>query len=108
MHHCKYERGKEPWDYAPRSLVTLCASCHQGESEIGYAGRNAFIKALSAKGIVDSCFLSCIADLEAADFGFMPDFTLIILVRTLREPSLRQKMEDAYFSFQKEERSAAS
>lgn len=29
VHHTRYERGKDPWDYSPELLITLCASCHE-------------------------------------------------------------------------------
>jgi hypothetical protein len=28
VHHRKYESGKDPWEYEPESLLTLCESCH--------------------------------------------------------------------------------
>jgi hypothetical protein len=28
VHHAYYEKGKDPWDYHPDSLVTLCEDCH--------------------------------------------------------------------------------
>lgn len=28
VHHGYYERGREPWEYDPRSLHTLCEECH--------------------------------------------------------------------------------
>lgn len=37
IHHEKYERGKEPWDYPNSNLYTLCADCH---SFIEYEKRN--------------------------------------------------------------------
>lgn len=27
-HHLAYERGAEPWDYAPNALECLCYECH--------------------------------------------------------------------------------
>lgn len=29
VHHGYYEFGKEPWEYSPGSLKTLCESCHE-------------------------------------------------------------------------------
>jgi hypothetical protein len=29
VHHIKYERGADPWDYNDESLVTLCEGCHE-------------------------------------------------------------------------------
>ncbi len=32
VHHCYYERGKDPWDYPAESLLTLCCDCHESET----------------------------------------------------------------------------
>lgn len=31
VHHCIYDKGKEPWDYEGSNLVTLCEACHKHE-----------------------------------------------------------------------------
>lgn len=28
VHHAYYEKGKDPWEYPPQSLHTLCETCH--------------------------------------------------------------------------------
>lgn len=28
-HHKQYEKGKDPWEYEPEQLVSLCHSCHE-------------------------------------------------------------------------------
>ena len=33
IHHIKYIRGKEPWDYPSNHLITLCHICHEYERE---------------------------------------------------------------------------
>lgn len=33
IHHLQYVRGKEPWEYSPEYLVTLCEFCHEREQE---------------------------------------------------------------------------
>ena len=33
VHHCRYRRGVEPWDYPLADLLTLCRDCHQAETE---------------------------------------------------------------------------
>lgn len=32
VHHLKYEKGFEPWDYDNKCLITLCESCHAYET----------------------------------------------------------------------------
>lgn len=31
VHHTYYVKGRDPWEYAPSSLVTLCEVCHSQE-----------------------------------------------------------------------------
>ncbi len=33
VHHRWYRRGADPWDYPETALVTLCAKCHERESQ---------------------------------------------------------------------------
>jgi hypothetical protein len=40
IHHKKYFRGKDPWDYDNQYLETLCATCHFIKS---YYNRNPFL-----------------------------------------------------------------
>lgn len=29
VHHLKYQKGKNPWEYNKKDLITLCEHCHQ-------------------------------------------------------------------------------
>lgn len=29
VHHLRYEKGADPWDYSDISLVTVCENCHE-------------------------------------------------------------------------------
>lgn len=33
VHHCWYEKNKEPWEYRENCLKCLCESCHQTRQE---------------------------------------------------------------------------
>lgn len=35
VHHLRYEKGKEPWEYPDSDLVTLCHKCHGTIHELG-------------------------------------------------------------------------
>lgn len=35
VHHKRYISGREPWDYAPDDLITLCVKCHDSIHEVG-------------------------------------------------------------------------
>lgn len=32
VHHLAYEKGKEPWEYEEKMLVTICVGCHEEET----------------------------------------------------------------------------
>lgn len=49
VHHCYYEKGKEPWEYADSSLITLCEHCHSEEGS-AWRDKSALVDALSMAG----------------------------------------------------------
>jgi hypothetical protein len=50
VHHKYYVQGKEPWDYPPDALVTLCEKCHAEEWENRPEAEHALLRALKEKG----------------------------------------------------------
>ena len=34
IHHKVYEKGKKPWEYDNKDLITLCDRCHEDETEM--------------------------------------------------------------------------
>lgn len=34
IHHKVYEKGKKPWEYEDKDLITLCDRCHEEETEM--------------------------------------------------------------------------
>ena len=39
VHHRKYRKGVQPWNYPNEDLTTLCVSCHQAEHGINSDGK---------------------------------------------------------------------
>jgi hypothetical protein len=39
VHHKKYKKGKEPWDYNDNDLITLCEKCHKKGIEDNNSGK---------------------------------------------------------------------
>jgi hypothetical protein len=33
VHHLFYKKGKKPWEYQDKALITLCDSCHENEHQ---------------------------------------------------------------------------
>ena len=49
VHHLRYERSADPWDYPDTSLVTLCEECHEELHVMQFGER--MLEALVAGGI---------------------------------------------------------
>lgn len=50
VHHLKYTRGRDPWDYPDASLVTLCEVCHETEHEDAQNSREILLDSLLDRG----------------------------------------------------------
>lgn len=50
VHHIRYIRGRDPWDYPEELLVTLCAECHDRIHAGEPLGYEALGNALSKRG----------------------------------------------------------
>lgn len=57
VHHCYYAYGKKPWEYPESSLLTLCESCHEKETETLKAAKDDLITILSQKGFTSSAYM---------------------------------------------------
>lgn len=36
VHHLKYIKGREPWEYSDKYLITYCETCHEYANYINY------------------------------------------------------------------------
>lgn len=52
VHHLVYEKGKEPWDYDIKELMTLCESCHELEREERSDAEHFLLLELKKKGFL--------------------------------------------------------
>ena len=53
VHHIKYLKGKEPWEYPPAYFVTLCKKCHEDVHCIRHDDRDKYAVKTSMKTILD-------------------------------------------------------
>ena len=51
VHHVKYVKDAEPWDYQGEDLLTLCENCHQEESEWRARSEQMLIDNLKLPGV---------------------------------------------------------
>lgn len=50
VHHLKYSKGKEPWEYDDRFLLTICEACHKNEHDLRQYAESDLINALKFGG----------------------------------------------------------
>lgn len=50
VHHLRYHKGKEPWEYEDRILLTLCDDCHEGETESRWEEQQTLLDAVAVSG----------------------------------------------------------
>lgn len=46
VHHCHYERGKEPWEYSRNELMAVCEACHDRRSDLEHDAHLALARIL--------------------------------------------------------------
>lgn len=68
VHHTKYIRGNDPWDYKDNFLVTLCELCH--DNEHADSGEHYLIDSLKELGAISGDFLSIAIDIDLAISDF--------------------------------------
>lgn len=57
VHHIYYEPKSEPWDAELKHLITLCAECHQEETELLIHTNESVIKRLKHLGFTSKEFM---------------------------------------------------
>ncbi len=68
MHHLRYDRVLEPWDYAPEDLLTVCEACHSYETTERRRVEQQLLEVLRAKGFSADDLNELTFTLESAVF----------------------------------------
>ena len=60
-HHAHYHPSSDgPWDYDMRTIITLCAKCHEEEHETLNFSKASLLLAIAAKGYTTSSEIDCL------------------------------------------------
>ena len=97
VHHFRYIRDREPWDYPPELLITLCEECHSIEYEMMPEEISSLIEQIKEKGF----FAYQIRDI-AHGFNALrsngPPYLSSIIQYFLSNPNLIKEVTEAYFT----------
>jgi hypothetical protein len=95
VHHMRYLKNKNPWEYPNNLLITLCKNCHEIESNNRRASIDRLIAALD-----HVFFYEEINDLTRAIWmihGYKKDYTSGIIEYIFSDKSIMDDIEKKYF-----------
>ena len=96
VHHKRYQRGLEPWEYPLESLMTLCEECHQGEYEERRQVEQYLLDTLKDKGFLSYDVWNLMAGFADLDGSFHPGVVAKALSSALHHPEEIQRLIDHY------------
>lgn len=98
VHHVEYTEG-EPWEINSDSLLTLCESCHDTESEELKSGWIKLQKSLKSKGFTSFHVFALSVFLDRSNIRLSPCDLLDKAKRTIENSDEMQKSIDAFLSY---------
>lgn len=95
VHHCYYQKGRMPWDYPDKSLITLCEPCHGLEAD-AFAMKVYLSDALSAIGCREGHFRGLARSVENSRLQADIDTVIGALCCALGDSDMQSKMIEMY------------
>ena len=101
VHHRYYAKGKDPWDYHDALLVTLCAECHEYESNMRHKEEYLLLNILRHKGFYAEDIHGLARALSCLDFDPKFDMSMMGLEWAIRNDSALFSLAEAYREWSK-------
>lgn len=96
VHHRIYSKGKKPWEYDNKHLVTLCETCHSDETKVIPDMRDRLVNTFKEKFFflqIDQ-FLD---DLFYTEIQYNGDVFLSAIGRAIKNKEKQKEIIDWYF-----------
>lgn len=97
IHHLFYEKGKDPWEYENKHLITLCANCHEAETETRNIIERGLNLELSKKGFMSSDLIRLTEGFRDLTIITAPEVTASIICFALQTPEIMNLLDDLFF-----------
>lgn len=97
VHHLSYERGKDPWDYLSDLLMTLCAECHEYETDARPAQEELVLKMLRERGFMSDDLIDIGSAIFHLPMLYVPDVMASVLDFALSDKDQVREMTERYF-----------
>lgn len=96
VHHRKYISGRKPWEYTEDDLVTLCAPCHQIETESFKITCDKLLEASQQRLLSNE--VSQLADgIMCADITYPFEVILTMIQTVLKDREFQKQVMDLFF-----------
>jgi hypothetical protein len=92
VHHCYYDRDKEPWDYPGKSLITLCENCHMLERGAIRMTYDRMEMGFNQSGFISKDFLLLIEDIDRWNIVEDKNFLMYAFSEILKNRDLQKKI----------------
>jgi hypothetical protein len=99
VHHRYYQKDKNPWEYPPQSLVTLCAECHEKETNTRGTMEITLLNALNDAGFLSEDVFELAVAFAIKKNQFPPLVTAYFLQHLLHNPESMEKSMSEYFQW---------
>ncbi len=96
VHHRYYIRNREPWDYDPRALVTLCQTCHEAETECMSESEQTLLESIKRKFFA-SDLLEIATGIENMPLLHATEVLASVYKWALETPEIQQELIDRFF-----------
>jgi hypothetical protein len=92
VHHRYYEQSCEPWDYHDNALVTLCADCHQAETENRQPIEHGFLQLLRKIGLTYEDIDNLAYSFSIWAYGKRHDFTVAAIAWAIGNRTMMEEI----------------
>ena len=97
IHHRRYINGRDPWEYPLESLVTLCESCHETETELMSEACGVLLETIK-----ENFFTAHIFELADGFHGIKimcaPEVTVAILKWVMTDQEIMEELKARFFA----------
>lgn len=97
IHHLCYQKGKDPWEYEDKHLLTLCANCHEEETATRYMVERSLCFELAGKGFMTSDIISLSEGFNLLTIIMAPEVTASIINFAFKTPKIMGLLSDLFF-----------
>lgn len=98
VHHVKYIKGREPWDYDESYFITLCSSCHGYETENLKSAVSLLVDSILCKFKLSDNIAAISNSIDELKIIKSPEVTADILNYIITNEGAMERHEEDYFN----------